>query len=359
MNMKLEFPYLSAEKNRHGNPRLFVRRNGKRIQIKERTGTPEFLRAYQAAMARLERPTKALAPADTTWPRGSLGDLATKYFASMEFMNLDAVSQRTRRQVIESCLREPFSDDDPDQMGNCPLQFVTAKKIKRLRDLKGDKHGAANNRRKYLSAMYGWAIEADLVAANPVRDVRARKYATSGFYTWTVQDVQAFQNRHPIGSKPFLALALLLYLGGRRSDTVKFGEHLVTGEVLKFVPRKTRHKRLTVSEKPILPGLRRIIDQSPVGTQAWLENGHGKPFSAAGFGNWFRERCDEAGLAKCSAHGLRKAGATIAAENGATVHQLMAIYDWTTIKQAEPYTRAASRKLLTQNAMHLIAPGMH
>jgi hypothetical protein len=45
-------------------------------------------------------------------------------------------------------------------------------------------------------------------------------------------------------------------------------------------------------------------------------------------------------VASSTAHGLRKAGATIAAENGATVHQLMAIYDWSTPNQAEVYTRA-------------------
>jgi integrase len=40
-------------------------------------------------------------------------------------------------------------------------------------------------------------------------------------------------------------------------------------------------------------------------------------------------------LYHCSAHGLRKAGATIAANNGATAHQLMAIFGWDTIKEAE------------------------
>ena len=33
--------------------------------------------------------------------------------------------------------------------------------------------------------------------------------------------------------------------------------------------------------------------------------------------------------------GLRKAGATVAAENGATPHQLMAIFGWNTLAQAE------------------------
>ena len=81
---------------------------------------------------------------------------------------------------------------------------------------------------------------------------------------------------------------------------------------------------------------------------------YGKSFTAAGFGGWFRARCDEAGLHHCSAHGVRKAGATIAAENGATDRQLMALYDWTSEKQANVYTAAADRKRLAADAAKLI-----
>jgi hypothetical protein len=38
---------------------------------------------------------------------------------------------------------------------------------------------------------------------------------------------------------------------------------------------------------------------------------------------------------------LGKAGASIAAENGASVHELMAIFGWLTMKEAERYTQAA------------------
>jgi len=79
---------------------------------------------------------------------------------------------------------------------------------------------------------------------------------------------------------------------------------------------------------------------------------YGRPFTANGFGNWFRERCDEAGLRHCSAHGLRKAGAA-AADNGATTHQLMAIFGWETVKQ-ENYTKKANRRRLAGDAMHLL-----
>ena len=63
-----------------------------------------------------------------------------------------------------------------------------------------------------------------------------------------------------------------------------------------------------------------------------------------GIGNWFRDRCVEAGVPG-RAHGLRKAGATIAAENGATTHELMAIFGWKSLAMAEKYTRAANQGL--------------
>jgi hypothetical protein len=52
---------------------------------------------------------------------------------------------------------------------------------------------------------------------------------------------------------------------------------------------------------------------------------------------------------------LRKAGATIAAERGASERQLMAIFGWQTSKQAVLYTRAAEQKVLAGGAMTLLS----
>jgi len=82
----------------------------------------------------------------------------------------------------------------------------------------------------------------------------------------------------------------------------------------------------------------------------------GRPFKETSFGNWFRDRCNEAGLKHCLAHGLRKAGAKIAAENGATSHQLIALFGWEKLEQAELYTRQANKTLLAAEAMHLVVP---
>jgi integrase len=154
-------------------------------------------------------------------------------------------------------------------------------------------------------------------------------------------------------------VALLLYLGVRRGDAVRLGMKNLhqRGEarVIRFTPNKTRYRRLVESEKPLLPVLEEIIAGSPCGTETFLESERDRPFTAASFGNWFRERCDEAGLTRCSAHGLRKIGAVLCAEGGATDHQMMAIFDWATPTQAQVYTRAASRRLLAASSMHLIS----
>ena len=353
--MRMSLPYLMSDRDRHGNDRLYVRRHGRKIRIREKPGTEAFAQAYADAVRLLEREIPAVdSPAVRGAPAGTLGWVAACYFASVEFRGLDPKSQFTRRGIIEHCLREPRKPGSQDLMRDCPINLVSAAHVKMLRDRKAATPGAANNRRKYLSAMFGWAVEQGLMRSNPAREVRKVRYASAGFHTWTIDEVRQFEARHPIGTKARLALALLLYLGVRRGDVVTLGRQHAKGGWLRFVPRKTRRKRAEPSEKPILPILADIIAGSPTGALNYLESEYGKPFTAAGFGNWFRDRCNEAGLPHCSAHGLRKAGAAIAAENGATDRQLMALFDWTTAAHATKYTEAANRKRMAATAANLL-----
>lgn len=356
--MDVDLPYLSAEKSRHGKDRLYVRRNGRRIQIKAKRGSAAFAREYAAAVEALAHVGKpAPAPLPSLPAPKSLGWLAMKYFASSEFQALDATMQRRRRAVIEECLREKLNDGESLIFRDCPYAVMGPDHIRRLRDLKASKPGAANNRRKYISSMFGWAIENGIARTNPTRDVRRIKYASEGFHTWSVAEVRQYQGRHPIGTKGRLALELLLLTGARRSDMVGFGRQMVEDGVLRYVPRKTRYRRVEPVYKPVLPRLAQVIAASPTGDLTFLVTSFGKPFTPAGFSNWFRERCNEAGLPHCSAHGLKKAGATIAAEEGATEYQMMALFDWSTPAQATTYIRRANRKKMASGSIALLAKG--
>ena len=69
------------------------------------------------------------------------------------------------------------------------------------------------------------------------------------------------------------------------------------------------------------------------------------------FGNLFRDACKAAGVPG-SAHGVRKIAATRAANHGATVAQLEAIFGWCGGTMASLYTRSADRERLAIEAMH-------
>jgi integrase len=87
----------------------------------------------------------------------------------------------------------------------------------------------------------------------------------------------------------------------------------------------------------------------------FLTTKHGKPFTAAGFGNWFSECVKEAGLPKnCAAHGLRKAAARRLAEAGCSPSQIAAITGHRTLKEVARYTAAASQVALADDAMKAI-----
>lgn len=355
--MRIDFPYLASDRDRHGNRRYYVRRYGRKVRLREAPGTEAFAQAYAGALRAIDPKAANEQEALKHASAGTLGWLAARYFGSAEFRRLDPKSQSNRRSIIEDCLREPRKPDATDLMRDCPVSALSPAHVKMLRDRKADMPGAANNRRKYLSSMFGWAVEDGSMRSNPAREIRRIRYASEGFHTWTVEEVRQYEARHPIGSKARLALALLLYLGVRRGDLVTLGRQHVKDGWLRMVPRKTRHKRREASEKPILPALADVIARSPTGDLTFLVTEYGKPFTASGFGGWFRQRCDEAKLPHCTAHGLRKAGATLAAENGATDRQLMALYDWTSAKQANVYTAAADRKRLAGDAAKHIATG--
>jgi hypothetical protein len=260
--MKVHLKYLSVERNRHGKQVTYViggTGKRRRIRIREPFGTPGFMAAYEAAVAALDRPA---APGKFTAPRkGTMRWLAGRYFASPVFGDLDIKSQGVRMSVIENCLREPAAPGSPYLVADCPLALFGSKQVRILRDRKAATPGAANNRMKYLSAMFGWAIEngPETVAGNPVRDVQKLKYEKAGFRPWTETDLAKFEAAYPIGTKQRLALALLLFTGARRSDVVGLGPACVRDGLIRFVPKKTKRIRGEATPKPYLPELARIV----------------------------------------------------------------------------------------------------
>jgi integrase len=91
---------------------------------------------------------------------------------------------------------------------------------------------------------------------------------------------------------------------------------------------------------------------------AFLRNYYGKKFASGNaLGNWFKDRCVEAGIPHCSAHGLRKAGASLVAEEGASDMTLDAMFAWSQSgdnNQSRTYTRNASKLRLATEGFAIL-----
>ena len=211
----------------------------------------------------------------------------------------------------------------------------------KLMAARAEKPESANLLRKVLRAMMQHAVESGLRADDPTRDVKAIRVKNDGFHRWTDAEIAQFEARHPVGTRARLALALLLYTGQRRSDVVPMGkQHIDRNGAIHMRQIKTE-AALAI---PVHPALRAIIDATPSDHLTFLTTQFGKPFAAAGFGNWFREQCDAAGLPHCSAHGLAKGRS--AATGGSRMHCARDRGDYRTCfvaRGCQRYTKAADQ----------------
>ncbi|WP_347264380.1 tyrosine-type recombinase/integrase [Nitrobacter sp.] len=200
--------------------------------------------------------------------------------------------------------------------------------------------------RDFSAMLMQLAIELGMRNDDPTLGIKTLKIRSDGFQIWGPEHIEKFRNRHAIGTKARLALELLLNTAQRRSDVVRMGRQHVRDGILSIRQQKTG----TLVEIPILPELQEALDAMPADHLTYLTTEYGQAFSAAGFGNWFRERCNEADLPKgYASHGLRKAAATRLADAGCTDHEIMAWGGWETLKEVQRYTKAANRKRLAQS----------
>jgi integrase len=313
--MHVRYKYLVEDRDRHGNIRVYVRVLGRRkVRIRAQFGTDDFTAEYNAAVS-----DHAVAPRQAQEAKeGSFRHLCIQYYGSPTFRSLDPATQSWRRRALDAI---------SETHGHKPVSRLEPRHIRMLRDERADKAGAANQRLKALKALFGWACEErpDLTSQNPTLGVRKIKYASSGHHSWTPDEIAHFRVRHPLGSTPRLALDLLIYTGCRREDVVRLGPQHVRDGRIRFRQAKNEHRNPVDIDLPLHSELGGTIAATPSGHLTFLVTQCGRPFTPAGFGNWFRDQCNQANLPHCSAHGLRKATAAALAEAGATAHEIGAV----------------------------------
>lgn len=349
--MKFRLKYVVEDTDRHGNVRLYYRRDGRKVRLRGPAGSPEFLADYRRAAAGPKEPKTEKNKVGRVKP-DSFHWLCTQYYKSAMWAGLDTKTQKTRRGILERFAQHKGNGDKPYRM-------ILPRHIRQRRDEMLATPEAANSMVKVLRQLFRFAITYDLADTNPAKDVELLKSSSEGYHSWTLAEIEKFESTHPVGTTARLALALALYTGQRRSDVVLFGRQHLQGEWLVFTQQKGKVRNPIRLEIPIIPELRRVIDASNTGDLTFLVNGYGRAFTNAGFGNRFRKWCDAAGLSECSVHGLRKAAAARLAELGCTEFEIMAITGHQTSKEVTRYTKGASQKVRAQAALRKMTAGQN
>jgi integrase/recombinase XerD len=272
--------------DRHGNVRIYVKVPGrKKVRIRQQPGTPEFMAVYNEAIE------GASATANSKQHgRGSFGFACKAFFASKKFQTqppkgYDELTKWIRNELERIC----------EKHGDKPFALMKPEHIRALRDEK-DTPDASNMRLKALRALFKWAVEAKEAQHNPAKQAEMIATNSDGYHTWTDEEIEQFENRHPMGTKARLAMALMLYTTGSREDAVRLGPQHIRKQMIAVDGKTVSVRRIVYTQAknelrlpidmdiPLHPRLEQIIDAMPSGHMTFLVTEFGKPFTPAGFG---------------------------------------------------------------------------
>jgi len=319
---------------RDGRAYYYLRRRGRpRVRLSGLPWSPSFMAAYEAAMS---GPRTAIG-AGRVKP-GSVAAVVAEYLDSRLFFGSKSPgTQRMRRGILER-FRAGY--------GERPFALLPPEWIEALLDSKPPH--AARSWRATLRSLCQFGVKRRYLRTDPTANIKQRAIKGDGFHTWTEDEISQFVRFHPLGTKPRLALALLLYTAQRRSDVVKMGRQHIRDGWLHVKQEKT-DKPLAI---PVHPELRAVLDATPSEHLTFLVTATGKPYGPNHFSETFREWCDAAGLPKrCTAHGLRKAACRRFAEAECSGPEIMSISGHATLKELVRYTKAADQAKMARNAM--------
>lgn len=348
--MKIDYPGLLVEPLPSGNKRYRVRPEGeraRRIRIYCGPDHEDFQRQYLAAR-RGEKPEPMKVASDYA-KRGSIGWLVNRYFEFLgKRVDAGTTSPKTlkkKRNLLTRLLVEPDK-----------RLFIPQEKLIEMHDAMASTPAQADAFIEAVAVMYDWAIKRGHVQSNPARGIDRVYEKGDGATPWNADDVKQFLAHHKIGTKPHVAISLLLWTGCRIEDTTILGrrnECVIDGiDAIRWQPMKKGSSAVSV---PLLPPLKEATRAPTVQGETYLLGRGGRPYASGdSASNMFIRWCRAAGLKDRSAHGVRKGLGELLAELGCTPYEVMAILGHSEVRTSEVYTRRFERWKLAVGAMERV-----
>jgi integrase len=267
--------------------------------IKGELGSPEFLAAFNEALARKVTP-----------PRGQLLSVLQQYQASEDFRGL---ADSTRRSYIALIRRieKRFAD--------FPLSGLSDRRTRGIFLSWRDEIATSSGRRQadyswtVLALVLAWGLDRGLVAANPCeRGGRLYRGGLRAEKIWTALDEAAFLQYAPEHLRP--ALIIGLWTGQRQGDLLRLPWSAYDGVRIRLKQSKTG--ALVVI--PVGAPLKAALDSLPKLSPIILTTIEGKPWTSDGFRASWATACRRAGIKGLRFADLRGTAVTRLALAGCT-----------------------------------------
>lgn len=329
---------IKAVTGRDGKTRRYLRVKGQKLVPLPNLPIdhPNFLAAWAEAMKRIKG--RLSRPAE-----GSIAQLCGAFLRSPAHLTRsEGYRHLIRRHVM---LIETRAGEA--QLGHLGARHISI-------DLSTLAPSVAQQRLKAWRALCAYGIAVGALTDDPTEGVKRPALPPSaGHPAWTADEIEAFRARWPIGTVQRAIFELLHWTGARISDAVRIGPGMVDrGGVLRFRQVKTGGDAyvpwtcsLPAYAAPLSDDRTMMHDAlaACAGHMTFLATRAGATRSAKAIGGDVARAARLAGVAK-SAHGLRKARATILAELGASAHQIAAWTGHESLAEIAHYTRSAERR---------------
>ena len=182
-------PKVQKQKTRHGKTVYYVRleHHGKRIRLREEPFSEAWWAEYQAAMAQAPSPfSDGAAPIQPV--KGNLAWLIQQHKNSNDWARLSRSTRVNRDNIFLTIIRHA---------GDAPYKAVDRAAVIRGRDARADRPFAAKEYLKAVRSLFRWAVANGYVRANPADGVSAPVPKTTGFHTWTEEEIEIFADHWP------------------------------------------------------------------------------------------------------------------------------------------------------------------
>lgn len=300
-------------------------------------GDPDFIAAYNAAIAAKVRP-----------PQGTMLSVLHGFQESAEW---GGIAPRTRSDYARliKVIEQKFGDFPLSGLGDRRTRgiFLAWRDERAKRSCRQADYGW-----QVLARILAWAHGRGLVVANPC-EKGGRLYRGSRVENvWAQADEAAFLASAP--AHLHLPLILALWTGQRQGDLLALTWPQYDGNVIRLQQSKTG-RRVVV---PVGAPLRTALDARRGTVGPILLNSEGKPWTADGFRSSWRKACAAAGVVGLTFNDLRGTAATrlaiagcsvpeIAMITGHSLRDVNAILDSHYLNRDQAMAEAAIRKLET------------